>query len=99
MERGTNIIRRQAWRLSRLVSDLLDSARLTSGQFSLSCAPCDAVVMVKEVGEQLRPGAPYHQFAVELPDTPMVGNWDCRRVQQALGNLLDKPLKYSDEDT
>ena len=99
IERGTNIISSQAWRLSRLVSDLLDSARLTSGQFSLSCAPCDAVVMVKEVVEQLRPVAPYHHFAVELPDTPMVGNWDCGRVQQALGNLLDNAIKYSDEET
>lgn len=99
IERGTNIIISQAWRLTRLVSDLLDSSRLTSGQFSLSCAPCDAVVMVKEVVEQLRPVAPYHHFAVELPDTPMVGNWDCGRVQQALGNLLDNAIKYSDEET
>src|SRR5260221_11192785 len=98
IERGTNIISSQAWRLARLVSDLLDSSRLTSGQFSLSCAPCDAVVMVKEVVEQFRPVAPYHHFAVELPDTPMVGNWDCGRVQQALGNLLDNAIKYSDEE-
>src|SRR5258708_18643928 len=99
IERGTNIISSQAWRLARLVSDLLDSSRLASGPFSLSIAPCDAVMMVKEVVEQLRPVAPYHHFAVELPHTPMVGNRDCGRVQQALGNLLDNAIKYSDEET
>src|SRR2546425_7769024 len=81
IERGTNIIISQAWRLSRLVSDLLDSSRLSSGQFTLSCNPCDAVTLVKEVVEQLRPVAPYHQFAIETPETPMIGMWDYGRVQ------------------
>src|ERR1700730_1451647 len=99
IERGTNIIISQAWRLTRLVSDLLDSSRLSSGQFSLKCAPCDAVALVREVVEQLRPIAPYHRFAVETPGEPVVGNWDCDRLQQALGNLIDNAIKYSDEDT
>jgi signal transduction histidine kinase len=99
IERGTNIIISQAWRLARLVSDLLDSSRLSSGHFSLTRAPCDAVALIREVVEQLRPVAPYHRFAVETPDAPVVGNWDCDRLQQALGNLVDNAIKYSDEDT
>jgi signal transduction histidine kinase len=99
IERGTNIIMSQAWRLSRLISDLLDSSRLSSGQFTLSCGPCDAVKLVKEVVEQLRPVAPYHRFAIEALDTPMIGNWDYGRLQQALGNLLDNAIKFSPEET
>jgi len=99
IERGTNIIMSQAWRLSRLVSDLLDASRLSSGQFTLSCIPCDAVKLVKEAVEQLRPVAPYHQFAIEMPETPMIGMWDYGRLQQALGNLLDNAIKYSPEET
>ena len=99
IERGTNIIIGQAWRLSRLVSDLLDSSRLSSGQFTLSCSPCDIVKLVKEVVEQLRPVAPYHQFIIEVPETPIIGNWDYGRLQQALGNLLDNAIKYSSEGT
>jgi signal transduction histidine kinase len=99
IERGTNIIISQAWRLSRLVSDLLDSSRLSSGQFTLSCRPCDAIALVKEVVEQLRPVAPYHRFAIDVPGMPISGNWDYERLQQALGNLLDNAVKYSDEDT
>ena len=99
IERGTNIIASQAWRLSRLVSDLLDSSRLSSGQFTLACSPCDIVKLVKEVVEQLRPVAPYHKFVIDVPDTTIIGNWDCGRLQQALGNLLDNAIKYSPEES
>jgi signal transduction histidine kinase len=99
IERGTNIIISQTWRLSRLVSDLLDSSRLTSGQFTLACNPCDAVKLVKETVEQLRPIAPYHKFVIVVPDSPLIGNWDYGRLQQALGNLIDNAIKYSPEET
>jgi signal transduction histidine kinase len=99
IERGTNIIISQAWRLSRLVSDLLDSSRLTSGQFTLACSPCDVIKLVKETVEQLRPIAPYHKFIIDVPDSPIIGNWDCGRLQQALGNLIDNAIKYSPEET
>ena len=99
IERGTNIIISQAWRLSRLVSDLLDSSRLTSGQFTLTCNPCDAIKLVKETVEQLRPIAPYHKFVIDVPDSPITGNWDYGRLQQALGNLIDNAIKYSPEET
>src|SRR6266571_8315726 len=98
IERGTNIIISQAWRLSRLVSDLLDSSRLSSGQFTLACNPCDMVVLVKEVVEQLRPVAPYHKFTIDVPDTSIIGIWDYGRLQQALGNLIDNAIKYSPEE-
>ena len=99
IERGTNIIISQAWRLSRLVSDLLDSSRLTSGTFTLACNPCDVVKLVKETVEQLRPIAPYHMFLVDVPGSPVTGNWDYGRLQQALGNLIDNAIKYSLEAT
>jgi signal transduction histidine kinase len=99
IERGTSIITSQAWRLSRLVSDLLDSSRLESGTFTLVCSPCDVAKLVKETVEQLRPIAPYHTFVVDVPGSPVMGNWDYGRLQQALGNLIDNAIKYSLEKT
>ncbi len=78
--RATNIIISQAWRLTRLAKDLLDASQLSSGRFTLSCHPCDAVKLIKEVVEQLRPVAPYHTFAIEAPEEPMVGQWDAERL-------------------
>jgi signal transduction histidine kinase len=97
--RQTSIIVGQARRLTRLVNDLLDSSRLTSGQFTLIRDTCDLVVIVNETLEQLRPVAPYHTLVANAPDIPLVGNWDGERLQQVMGNLLDNAIKYSDERT
>ena len=60
IQRGTKVIISQARRLSRLVNDLLDSSRLSSGQFTLVREACDIAALAKEVVEELRPVAPYH---------------------------------------
>jgi signal transduction histidine kinase len=97
--RHTSVIISQAHRMSRLVNDLLDASQLSGSQFSLRCGPCDIVVLAKEMVEQLRPVAPYHTLVIQAPNRPIIGNWDGGRLQQALGNLLDNAIKYSDEHT
>lgn len=99
IQRGTSIIVSQARRLTRLVNDLLDASRLTSGQFTLIRERCDLTLLMREVVEQLRPVAPYHTLVCDVPDTAVMGEWDSMRLQQAIGNLLDNAIKYSDEHT
>ena len=99
IERGTKVIISQATRLVRLVDDLLDAAHLSSGQFTLRRAWCDVVELACETIEQARPLAPYHTLVLETSDTSIMGIWDNGRLQQALGNLLDNAIKYSDEHT
>lgn len=97
--RHTGIIIGQARRLMRLVDDLLDVTRLTSGKFTLLTEQCDIALLVKEAIEQLRPIAPYHTLVCDIPELPVLGNYDAMRLQQAVGNLLDNATKYSDEQT
>ncbi|MHB8598710.1 MAG: sensor histidine kinase [Ktedonobacteraceae bacterium] len=105
IQRGTSIIIGQAQRLNRIVHDLLDAARLSTGQFTLQRKTCDIVALAKEVVEHLRPVASHHTIALDIPGMPdmldftITGNWDSERLQQALGNLLDNAVKYSDEQT
>lgn len=99
VERGGQIIASQAWRLARLVKDLLDVSRLSSGQFTLKCQDCNLSKVVKDIVEQARPVAPFHAFQVELPAEPLIGKWDSDRLQQAVGNLVDNAIKYSDDET
>lgn len=99
VQRQTSVIISQARRMSRLVNDLLDASLLSSGQFTLLRETCDIVVLTREIVEQLRPVAPYHTFVIDAPDMVIAGNWDAGRLQQALGNLLDNAIKYSDEST
>lgn len=97
VERGTKVIIGQATRLVRLVDDLLDAAHLSSGQFTLRREWCDMVELARETVEHVRPLAPYHTLVLETSDTSIMGHWDNGRLQQALGNLLDNAIKYSDE--
>lgn len=99
VERGSQIIVSQAWRLARLTKDLLDVSRLSSGQFTLKRSACDLSKIIKEVVEQVRPVALFHKFEIDLPGEPLKGNWDSDRLQQAVGNLLDNAIKYSDDET
>jgi signal transduction histidine kinase len=99
IQRNTTIIISQARRLLRLVNDLHDATRLTSGHFSLIRESCNLTTLVNEAVEYMRPVAPYHTFIVHSPDEPIVGDWDGGRLQQVLGNLLDNAFKYSDEGT
>ncbi len=97
--RQTSIIISQARRMSRLVNDLLDVSRLSTGQFTLVREECDLVALAHELVEQLRPVAPYHTLVVTTTSAEVKGHWDSIRLQQALGNLLDNAIKYSDEHT
>ena len=99
IQRQTSVIISQAHRMSRLVNDLLDASQLSSSQFSLRCGPCDIVALAEEMLEQLRPVAPYHVLVMQALAKPIISNWDGGRLQQALGNLLDNAIKYSDEHT
>jgi signal transduction histidine kinase len=99
IQRGSAIIVSQAHRLVRIVNDLLDASRISAGQFSLVRQPCDIVALTQELIDQIRPVAPYHTFIADVPEAAVSGNWDSMRLQQALGNLLDNAVKYSDEHT
>src|SRR5437660_8222761 len=87
IQRKVNVIISQGKRMSRLVNDLFDATRLSSGQFSLSRESCNLVTLAREMVEQLRPVAPYHKLVVEVAAEAVVGKWDSGRRQQALGNL------------
>ncbi len=97
--RGGQIIISQAWRMARLVKDWLDASRLSTGRFALKCQTCNLSKLLKSLVEQTRPVAPFHTFELALPTEPLLGNWDSERLQQAVGNLLDNAIKYSDEET
>jgi len=99
VERGSQIIVSQAWRLARLAKDLLDVSRLSTGQFTLKREACNLTKVIRELVEQAKPVAPFHKFKVDLPSEPLFGHWDGDRLQQAVGNLLDNAIKYSDDET
>src|SRR5687767_13857163 len=81
--------------MKRLISNLLDSARLEAGRFAVELAPVDIGALLGEMLEMIAPQARVHAITVtsEVPaDVPLVIA-DRARLAQVLSNLLANALK------
>ena len=92
------IMERQVAQMVRLVDDLLDVARITTGKVELRPELIDLADAVKDAVETSRPllesnGQP---LAVDLPATPVHVNADRTRLAQVFANLLNNSAKFSD---
>ncbi|GAA3842456.1 hypothetical protein GCM10022226_76420 [Sphaerisporangium flaviroseum] len=76
----------EATRMTRLVSELLELARLDKGT-PLTMAPVDLTAVAVEVADDFTAITPDHPVTVEAPDT-MVAVVDEARIRQVLVNLL-----------
>lgn len=96
------IIVRESERLSRLIEEILDLARLESGRMTLNPERCDLVQLVQQSVDAVT--RLYEDRGVELtlklPDAPCPVIADPDRLQQVLINLLDNASKFaSDADS
>lgn len=86
--------------LNRLVSDLLDSAHLSTGKLTLKPTECDINAVCTAVIEEHRPNLVdsvvlQAHLAPSLP--PFFG--DDMRLRQALGNLVANAIKHTRQGT
>ena len=88
---------RQIGQLARLVDDLLDVARITSGKISLHRASLDLEVVLRGAIETMRPAIAARGVAVELipAQAPLIVDGDEARLTQVFGNLLSNAIKFS----
>jgi PAS domain S-box-containing protein len=91
------IIDRQLATLVRLVDDLLDVGRITSGKLELRIVEVSLTQIVESALETVRPyiEAAKHRLSVELPDEPIGLRVDRMRLAQVLANLLHNSAKYT----
>jgi PAS domain S-box-containing protein len=92
-----DIIDRQLTHMTRLVDDLLDIGRLTTGKVTLRKELLRAGEIVARSVETARPliEARRHALRIELPEQPVYVNADATRVVQILQNLLVNAAKYT----
>ncbi|HZR69062.1 MAG TPA: PAS domain S-box protein [Burkholderiales bacterium] len=94
-----DVIDRQVSQLARLVDDLLDVTRITSGKIIVHKAPIDLNAAVERAVESTRPmlDARRHTLKVALADEPVIVEGDMVRLSQAILNLLNNAAKYTPE--
>lgn len=90
-------VHRQVGQLTRLVDDLLDVGRITSGKVELEDRPVTVRDLVSRGVESVQPKLATREQAVhvDLPPEPIVLRGDDARLVQVLHNLLDNASKFS----
>ena len=101
-ERGVGVaqmLQRQIQHLTRMVDDLLDVARITSGKIDLKKTVIDLAAIVdaavETVGAYIR--TQQHHLDVVKPPWPVYVEGDPARLTQVVGNLLHNAAKYTEK--
>lgn len=91
------LIEGQVQHMSRLVDDLLDVSRASTGKLRLDCRIVDMVQIIHQAIDVCSPvmTANHLHFTAELPECALAMNGDPVRLTQILGNLLGNAAKYT----
>ena len=89
---------RQLDRLTRLIEEMLDFARVSSGKLAIQPAFFNLSTMVRDTLDRMRPQFEAAGCAIVFKDGgEVVGHWDSFRLEQVLTKLLSNSLKYASQ--
>jgi signal transduction histidine kinase len=87
--------RAHALRLDRLVGELLDVGRISSGRLGLEIEEVELGALAREVTERFSEQVARLGCTVDvLAPAPVVGRWDRARLDQVITNLVANAIKY-----
>ena len=86
--------RTEVRRLSALVNELLDGARVDLGEVHVQRVPVDLAALTREVVEMFQ-AARGREVTLDLPAAPMVIAADAERLRGVLVNYLENAAKYA----
>lgn len=101
-KKAAETILAQSQRLNRLVTDLLDLARLDSRSFSFDVVSGDVVGVVAGTARAFAPKAAERDITLSFQgqsgdqgNQPIFASIDAMRLEQAVSNLIDNALKFA----
>jgi signal transduction histidine kinase len=91
------LLQRQLRHLKRLIDDLLDVSRITTGRVRLKRETLNLKDVIEHSVDAARPliDERKHSLKVELPSEPLWIDGDAVRLTQVFGNLLTNAAKYT----
>ena len=98
MQWACDVVDRQVRQMTRIVDDLLDISRITSGKIKLQRKPLEVATIISAAVEMSRPliEARQHRFEVSVPSEPLRVDADLTRMAQVVTNLLNNAAKYTE---
>jgi PAS domain S-box-containing protein len=93
-----NMIDGQVQYMRRLIDDLLDVSRITTGKIRLEKERCDLGEILTNTANSYRDNLEANGLRLQIdhPNQPMFVNCDETRIAQVLGNLLHNAGKFTD---
>jgi len=96
LRQGLGIIAGAGARMLAMVSELVDLARLQSGQPpELDRSTFDLVVAARHCVAEIQQTARRHTLTVAAQTDAVVGRWDRPRIERVITNMLSNAVKYS----
>jgi PAS domain S-box-containing protein len=97
IEKARGMMERHVVHLARIVDDLLDVSRLTTGKFGLRSERLDLARLLRVIVDDhntalLEAGL---TAEVEVPEVPVWVQGDATRLTQVVGNLLQNAVKFT----
>jgi signal transduction histidine kinase len=88
-------INKDAERLNRMISDMLDLDRIEAGHLVLRTEPVNINAVLRDAIERARASGGHHVIEANLAATQPIVHCDADRVAQIISNLLTNAVKYS----
>jgi len=97
VERFAKVIHQEGWRLTRLINNHLDLAKIESGQVEWLFAPTAVDELLRDVQESFSALVGERNLALEIErwHEPVVVTLDRDKITQVLVNLLSNSIKHS----
>ena len=94
------MIEEQTRQMGRLIDDLLDVSRITTGKIRLELSCFDVAEVLAETVQSYRDTLEANglRLTLELPNRQLFVNGDKTRIAQVIGNLLHNASKFTDGD-
>lgn len=95
------VLNRQSVRLKRLIEDLVEASKASTGNIEVNLEPTDVgVILTQAVGEyEDKLSASNLTLVVDKPEVPVMILADGRRLWRVLDNVLNNVCKYAMEGT
>jgi len=92
-----NQIKDSAWGMLKLVSDLLDSAKIESGKFTVNKLPCSINQVLKEEVESYKvfTESKNIDLVLDLSESVSLVDVDKEKIVQVLNNLMSNAIKFT----
>ncbi|MGP1387173.1 MAG: ATP-binding protein [Thainema sp.] len=97
LEKGINVIERNAQSLTHMIEDILDMSRIVRGQVRMLIQPVDLRHLIETAVDSVTPAANARNVAIQLhlSDYNDVIQGDAHRLQQVVWNLLSNAVKFT----